>query len=131
MNSEGAVLGDITKLRKVQNDVNFIKNLHLDEMPVGYGTFQSSVEIDSLYTRMDKANEAQQERPDQDIKKIEKREAEQDLMASRVIKKFNDNSERVLSLLAKQKKVSTTTNEFIFNTMDREDRLQMEGGQGA
>jgi len=37
----------------VQNDVNFIKNLALDEMPKGFGSFQSSVEIDSLYARME------------------------------------------------------------------------------
>ena len=41
------------KLKKVQNDVNFIKNLHMDEMPEGFGTFQSVVEIDSLYAKME------------------------------------------------------------------------------
>ena len=37
----------VKKVQKVQNDVNFIKNLHMDELPVGFGTFQSKYEIDS------------------------------------------------------------------------------------
>jgi len=39
------------KLKKVQNDVNFIRNMGLDELPQGFGTFQSQTEIDGLYAR--------------------------------------------------------------------------------
>ena len=43
-------------------------------------------------------------------------------MASRVIQKFNNNSERILNLLANKKKASDPK-EFIYDTMDRKDRL--------
>jgi len=43
----------VKKLKKVHNDVNFIKNLSLNEMPTGFGSFQSTVEIDALYARME------------------------------------------------------------------------------
>ena len=46
-------------------------------------------------------------------------------MANRVISKFNNNSERILNMLVKQKK-KTNTNEFIFDTMDRRDRQEKE-----
>ena len=62
---------------------------------------------------------------DQDLKKIQHQEHKQDLMAARVIQKFNSNSDRILGMLAKQKK-STTNKDFIFDTMDRDDRLMRE-----
>ena len=127
--NQGFDTGDLKKLKKVQTDVNFIKNMHLDEMPEGFGTFQSGVEIDTLYARMDVAGamlgSGHQVQQDQDLKKIQKREDEQDLMASRVIQKFNNNSERILNLLANKKKASDPK-EFIYDTMDRKDRLHQE-----
>ena len=40
------------KLKEVQNDCNFIRNLELDELPSNYGAFKSTVEIDGLQAKM-------------------------------------------------------------------------------
>lgn len=54
------------------------------------------------------------------------REKEMDSMAKRVISKFNNNSERILGIMKKQVKKSSATNDFIFDSMDRNDRIQHE-----
>jgi len=56
---------------------------------------------------------------------MQMRETEQDLMASRVIQKFNNNSERILNLLNKQKKPASSK-DFLFDSMDRKDRQMQE-----
>lgn len=56
---------------------------------------------------------------------MQMRETEQDLMASRVIQKFNNNSERILNLLHKQKKPASSK-DFLFDSMDRKDRQMLE-----
>ena len=45
-------------------------------------------------------------------------------MANRVISKFNNNSERILKMLVKQKK--SASKEFLYDSMDRKDRLEKE-----
>jgi len=47
--------------------------------------------------QMDKALQAEQ-----DIRKMQSRENEMDMMAKRVISKFNNNSERILNIMNKQ-----------------------------
>ena len=37
----------------MQNDVNFIKNLQMDEMPDGFGSYHNTVEIDSIVAKME------------------------------------------------------------------------------
>lgn len=67
---------------------------------------------------------------DIDLKKAAQREAEHDLMASRVISKFNQNSQRILHM-AKKEKVAKK-NEFAFSElMDRKDRLRGEHTNAA
>lgn len=98
---------DKEKLKKLKRrtDVNFVKNLQFHELPKGFGTYQSGVEIDSVHARMEvcinaAANQAQAVSvQDQDLNKAKRREEEQDLMANRVISKFNNNSQRILKML--------------------------------
>ena len=40
-------------------------------------------------------------------------------MANRVISKFNNNSQRILNMLVKQKRPQAGVKDFIFDTMDR------------
>ena len=62
---------------------------------------------------------------DFDLKKAAQREAEHDLMASRVISKFNSNSSRILTMAKKEKTAKNT--DFVFSElMDRKDRLRGE-----
>ena len=37
----------------MQKDLNFVKNLELDEIPVNFGSFKSNKEFDSLYSKME------------------------------------------------------------------------------
>jgi len=52
-------------------------------------------------------------------------------MAKRVISKFNSNSERILAILNKQRRPQDAgASDFIFDSMDRKDRLMLEGLSG-
>lgn len=61
---------------------------------------------------------------EEEFRRIQEREDNQDLAATSVIRKFNTNSERILNMLAKQKKPQTVSmQDCISETMDRSDRL--------
>ena len=110
----------------------------MDEMPKGFGTFQSGVEIDSLYAKMEAGvnipNSNKMGMADEEFRRIQEREDNMDLAANSVIRKFNTNSERILNLLvkptAKQNK-SDKAKDYLTETMDRNDRQQMEQKQAS
>ena len=45
----------VKQVRTVNKDSNFIRNLGLDELPEHYGSYQSTKEVDNLYTKMELA----------------------------------------------------------------------------
>lgn len=98
-------------------DVNFVQNLELDNLPAGFGAFHSNQEIDSLINRIEG-----QPVTKNDLTEIKATEDKLNIQASRVIQKFNQNSERILQVTMKQHNRLETQ---VGNT-EREDRIENE-----
>ena len=98
------------KLKKAKNDVNFLRNLGINDLPDGFGAFQSSTEIDFLtkvqggQVKVGTSGQIAKAGPQDgdDLSKLDRRETAQEITASRVIDKFNKNSYRILAFTNKQ-----------------------------
>ena len=71
-------------------DVDFIKNLQLNDMPTGYGTYQSQNEIAIELERFTKMSNADE------MKRATQKEMDSKIFARKVISKINHNSQRII-----------------------------------
>jgi len=86
-------------------DYGSLVNMQAEE---GYGSLKSTIEMDPFFAKIDAVAQSSITQSDAEISKLDKLNAEQDIMAARIIQKINNNSARILKALPAKQPIPIT-----------------------
>jgi hypothetical protein len=99
-------------------DVNFIENAQMDELPTGYGTYRKEAEIDNLNATLEQCQF------DSDLQRQQKRDQESQILAKKVINKYNQNSRRIIESNKIHRTIDIGENEHMMKDIEEKQQKQ-------